>query len=149
MRQFEKKERPRLRNDRKFQRLKVPTSGSVPELVRRFFLIAKAKKISIERVAIATGYSDGTIYHWKKRCLTGPSVVVLDTCLRTLGFRLAIVPLDAQEHPATLAKIFEAERGVTKCPPCGSGRLPHVETQGNWRQQKLARLKRAGAGRAA
>lgn len=83
------RERPRYSG----RKLTVPTRGH--RLIIEFFQLVIARKISLKKLMINSGYSYATVHSWKKGGHM-PKLTTFDDILNCLGFKLMIVPIDME-----------------------------------------------------
>lgn len=80
------------------RRFVSPTEGH-PAVLELFRLI-ETRGVTVKSVAAGAGLHAKTVLHWarsngvKQKARSTPMVAALDDCLRVLGFRIAVVPLE-------------------------------------------------------
>lgn len=91
---------------RRFVRSPLPSKGH--PIVRALYELMREERTAVLDVAERAGLSTSTIRHWKncaqRKERKTPTIDSIDSCLRVLGYKLAIVP-------------EEETRVVLKAPP--------------------------------
>lgn len=84
-------------------RFEQPATG--PAVVREMFAIMAEEQMPINRVAAKAGIFYDTVRRWRRcsgsKSRRSASLELVDACLRVLGYKLAIVPVD---HPGVRVK---------------------------------------------
>jgi hypothetical protein len=78
-------------------------SGDIPDhvhpLVKRFFELLDASEMLACELCLAAGVANSTVSNWRRY---SPQLASLEAVLNVLGYRLAIVPVAAEEAPGAV-----------------------------------------------